>query len=112
MAGWIPASAGMTVIRTPAPSARDALPGCGGWVSDGKSGGAQPLDPASDLFRAGFQRRTVDDEARADIGDVFDLNEAVGPQRRPGLHQIDDMPAQPEERGELNGAVQFDALGL
>src|SRR5438132_852579 len=83
----------------------DALPGgfCRRTADEG--GGAQPFDPEADLFRAGFQGRAVDDEARADIGDVLDLDEAVGPQRRPRLHQVDDMPAQPEERGKLDRAV-------
>src|SRR5712691_5544809 len=57
-----------------------------------KGDGAEPFDPLAELFRAGFQRRPVDNQARGDIGDMFDFDEAVRLQGRAGLHQIDDMP--------------------
>src|SRR5205085_11273440 len=58
--------------------------------------GAEPLDPAADLLRPGFQRRAIDDQPRGYGGDVLDLGEAVRLQCRAGLHQIDDVAAQPE----------------
>ena len=53
---------------------------------------AEALDPAVDLLGAGLERGAVDDEARGDVGDVLDLDQAVGLQGAAGLHQIDDLP--------------------
>src|SRR5579864_4132989 len=63
--------------------------------------GPEALDPPADFFRPRLQRRTVDDEPRADIGDVLDLDEPISLQGCAGLHQIDDMAAQPEQRRQL-----------
>src|SRR5581483_4431153 len=117
-----PAKAGTHRLATRA--AEDwvpALPGSG--ISAGIGRGCTPLglasgsvtkalDPAADLVGAGLQRRAVNDEAGADIGDVLDLDEAVGLERRAGLHEVDDVAAEAEAGPELDRAVQFDALGL
>ncbi len=57
---------------------------------------AEALEPGSDLLRPRLQRGAVDDEARADLGDALDLDEAVGLQRRAGLHEIDDVATEAE----------------
>src|SRR5260370_1027992 len=73
---------------------------------------AKAIDPAADLLRAGLQRRTVDDQPRADLGDALDLDQAVGLQCGAGLDEIDDMTAETEMGGELDRAVELDAFGL
>ena len=39
---------------------------------------SEALDPRADLVGPGFQGGAIDDQARGDIGDVFDLDQAVG----------------------------------
>src|SRR5690242_18679958 len=73
---------------------------------------AEALDPAAHLLGARLQGGAVDDEARGDVGDVLDLDEAVRLQGAAGLHQIDDLPAEADARRELHGAVELDAFGL
>src|SRR6516162_3763720 len=73
---------------------------------------AKTLDPTADLFRSGLQRRPVDDQPRADLGERLDLDQTIGLQRRPGLDEIDDVMAEAEMRGELDRAVQLDAFRL
>src|SRR6516225_8575002 len=73
---------------------------------------AKALDPTADLFRSGLQRRSVDDQPRADLGDLLDLDQAVRLQRATGLNKIDDVAAEAKERGELDRTVQLDALRL
>ena len=41
--------------------------------------GAEAFDPATDLFRPGLQRRAVDNQPGADLGDVLDLDQSVRP---------------------------------
>src|SRR5882672_5620926 len=48
---------------------------------------AQRVDPMADLLRPRLQCRPVDDEPRADVGDVLDLGEAVRLQGGAGLYQ-------------------------
>ena len=43
---------------------------------------------------------------------MLDLDKAVGAQRLAGLHQIDDVPAQPDDWRQLDSAVEIDYLGL
>src|SRR6266436_4901867 len=78
----------------------------------GISGLAEPLDPAGDLVGAGLEGSAIDDEARGDVGDALDLDEPVGLERRAGLHEIDDLPAQADGGRELHRTVELDALGL
>src|SRR6516225_12455632 len=73
---------------------------------------AKALAPPANLFRAGFQRRSVDNQPRADLRDALDLYQTVRFQRRPGLDEIDDVMAETEMRGELDRAVQLDAFRL
>src|SRR5258708_6584297 len=40
--------------------------------------GAEPLDPAADLFRPRFQCRAVDDQPRGDVRDMLDLDQPIG----------------------------------
>ena len=61
----------MIAPQSPAAPAARSLPGH-------RDQRAEALDPAADFLGAGLQRRAVDDQARADVGDVLDLDEAVG----------------------------------
>src|SRR5690242_15899143 len=72
----------------------------------------EALDPAPDLLRPGLQRGAVDNEARADIGNVLDHDQSVRLQSAAGLHQIDDAAGEAERRRELHRARQLDAFGL
>src|SRR5258708_20998968 len=78
----------------------------------GIGGLAEPLDPAGDLVGTGLEGSAVDDEARGDVGDALDLDEPVRLERRAGLHEIDDLPAQSDGGREFHRAVELDALGL
>src|SRR6185503_11247228 len=73
---------------------------------------AETLDPAIHLRRTRLQRGTIDDEARGDVGDMLDLDQAVDAQRAAGRDEIDDLPREPHARGQLHRAVQDDAFGL
>src|SRR3974377_86078 len=73
---------------------------------------AKALDPTADLFRSGLQRRSVDDQPRADLGDLLDLDQAVRLPRATGLKKIDDVAAEAKVRGELDRTVQLDAFRL
>src|SRR6185437_6329562 len=73
---------------------------------------AETLDPVVDLLGAGLERGAVDDEARRNLRDLFDLDQVVRLQRRAGLHQIDDLARQAEARRQFDGAVEHDAFRL
>src|SRR4051812_17973142 len=73
---------------------------------------AKAINPAADPFRLRLERRTIDDEARGDVGDVLDLDQAVFLERAPRIDQIDDAVAEAERGCELHGARQFHALRL
>src|SRR5580700_474259 len=73
---------------------------------------AETLDPAGNFLGAGLEGDAVDDEARGDVGDPLDLDEAVGAQRRSRLDEIDDLAAQADAGRELHRAVELDALRL
>src|SRR5690606_11572222 len=55
-----------------------------------------PFDPPADLVGGGLQRGPVDREPGRNIGDVLDLDQIVGAQRRTGGHEVHDAPAQAE----------------
>src|SRR5262249_20804185 len=78
----------------------------------GMRGLAEAVDPAMDLPRPCLERGAVDDEARGDIGDALDLDEAVRAQGLAGLHEIDDATAEAQHRRQLHRAVELDAFGL
>src|SRR5512134_334340 len=59
---------------------------------------AKALQPAADLYRSRLQCRSVDGQARGNLGDAFDLHKAVGLQRCAGRDQIDD-PLTQSQRG-------------
>src|SRR5579872_1896839 len=67
---------------------------------DGTARAGQPVDPAGDLVGPRLHRGAVDAEARADLGDALDLDEAVGLQGGAGRDQIDDALAQAERGSE------------
>src|SRR5262245_61974119 len=75
-------------------------------------GGAETLDPGSDDFRAGLERRTVDDEARRDVGDALDLLQPVLLQGAAAGDEVDDAVAEAQGGGQLHRAVELDAFGL
>src|SRR5215468_4121319 len=96
-AGSNPASrvASLTGIRRLRESRRSTASVLMKPVSDRR---AKALDPATDLFRMGLQRRPVDDQPRADLCDTLDLDQTVRLQRGPSLHEIDDVAAETEMR--------------
>src|SRR5438270_14043450 len=73
---------------------------------------AKPLDPTSDFFGAGLQRRAVHDQPGADLGNRLDLDQTVGLEGGAGLHEIDDMMTEPKPRRQLDRAVELDAFRL
>src|SRR5208282_395248 len=72
----------------------------------------EALDPGADFLRPRLERRAVDDEARGDVGDALDLDEAVRLERPASRDEVDDAPAEAEAGGELHGARELDAFGL
>src|SRR4051812_17460254 len=93
-------------------AAKPGLPVLSRRGMGGAAGAGQPVDPARDLVGPGLQRRAIDTQARADLGDALDLDEAVGLQGGAGRDEVDDALAQAERRGELERAVEFDAFRL
>src|SRR6185503_15972523 len=73
---------------------------------------AEAVDPAADPLRLGLERGAVDDEARGDVGDVLDLDQAVLAQRAAAVDQVDDAMAEAERRRQLHRARELDAFGL
>src|SRR6516225_236880 len=73
---------------------------------------AKALDPTADLFRASLQRRPIDDQPGADLGNALHLDQTVRLQRSPGLDEIDDVMAETETGGELDRTVQLDTFRL
>src|SRR6202040_1730807 len=73
---------------------------------------AKALDPAADFFGAGLQRRAVDDQPGADLGNPLDLDQTVRLESCAGLHEIDDVMAEPQPRRQFNRTVELDAFRL
>src|SRR5687768_17439064 len=73
---------------------------------------AEAVDPATDSLRLRLERGAIDDEARGDVGDVLDLDQAVLLQRAPGVDDIDNAMAEAERRRQLHGAGQLHTFGL
>src|SRR5690348_5718141 len=73
---------------------------------------AEALDPAPDLLGTRLQRGAVDNEAGGHVRDVLDLDEPVGTQGRAGLHEIDDVAAEPQHGRQLHRAIELDAFRL
>ena len=59
---------------------------------------AEAVDPAADPLRLRLERGAIDDEARGDVGDVLDLDQAVLLERAAGIDDIDDAMAEAERR--------------
>src|SRR5579859_4914859 len=72
----------------------------------------ETLDPAGQLFGPGFERRSVHDQPRRNLGDPLDFDQAVGLERRTGRDQVDDQAAQAQSRRQFHGAVEFHAFRL
>src|SRR5215468_2425477 len=73
---------------------------------------AEALDPAADLLGTRLQGGTVDDEARAHLGDALDLDEPIGAQGRAGLDEVDDIAREAEQRRQLHRTIELDAFRL
>src|SRR5918993_3718373 len=73
---------------------------------------AEAVDPATDPLRLRLQCGTIDDEARGDVGDVLDLDQAIFLQRPARVDQIDDAMAEAERRRQLHRAGELHAFGL
>src|SRR5687767_809974 len=83
-----------------------------GPLSGGTGDLAEAVDPAADPFRLRLERGAIDDEARGDVGDLLDLDQAVFLQRAARVDEIDDAMAEAERRRQLHGAGELYALGL
>src|SRR5258707_14817671 len=73
---------------------------------------AEAVDPVTDPLRLRLERGAIDDEARGDVGDVLDLDQAVVLERAARIDQVDDAVAEPQRGRQLHGARQLHALGL
>src|SRR5690606_6395050 len=73
---------------------------------------AETLDPGADLVGARLERGPVDDEARGDVGDALDLDQAVGLERPAGRYLLNDATAQVESRLQRHRAGELAAPGL
>src|SRR5262245_22242504 len=73
---------------------------------------AETVDPVADALRLRLERGSIDDEARGDVGDVLDLDQAVIAQRATRIDQVDDAMAEAERRCELHGTRKLHAFGL
>src|SRR5689334_20263280 len=72
----------------------------------------EAVDPVADPLRLRLERGAIDDEARGDVGDVLDLDQAVLAQGAAAVDQIDDAMAEAERGCELHRARELDALRL
>src|SRR5262245_48304337 len=73
---------------------------------------AEAVDPVADSLRLGLERSAIDDEARGDVGDVLDLDQAVLLQRAPRIDQVDDAMAEAQRGRQLHRPRQLHAFGL
>src|SRR5207344_3169573 len=73
---------------------------------------AEAVDPTADPLRLRLERGAIDDEARGDVGDVLDLDQAVFLERAARIDEIDDTMAEAERWRQLHRAGEFHALGL
>src|SRR5882724_1297272 len=73
---------------------------------------AEAIDPEADPCRLRLERGAIDDEARGDVGDVLDLDQAVFLERAARIDEVDDAVAEAQRRRQLHGARQLHALGL
>src|SRR5580704_10705329 len=85
-------SSSRLAARKPAKAA--ANPGAALSSSSGIGRLAETLDPIGNFRRAGLQCGAIDDEARSDVGDMLDLDEAIGAQGAAGRDEIDDLARQ------------------
>src|SRR3989344_1631137 len=81
-------------------------------MGDSSDGLLQPADEILQCLVFHFHRGLVGHEPGADIGDVLDLDQAVGLQRITGIDQVDNAVGKTHERGELHRAVELDDIGL
>src|SRR4030095_10541689 len=63
---------------------------------------AEAVDPAADPLRLRLQRGAIDDEARGDVGDVLDLDQAVFLERAAPIDEVEDAMAEAERRRPLH----------
>src|SRR3954454_11478755 len=87
-------------------------PGAAASSLSGTAHLTEAVDPAADPLRLGLERGAVDDEARGDVGDVLDLDQAVVTQRAAAVDKVDDAMAEPERGRQLHRARELDALRL
>src|SRR5262245_32975639 len=73
---------------------------------------AQVLDEVVDLFGAELVRDAVDDQARRALGDLLADLETVLLEGAAGRDEVDDAVGEPDQRGQLDRALDLDHLGL
>ena len=75
-------------------------------------GVAEPLDHRVELVDAKLVSDPVGDQASRADADLLDHLEPVVGEGPAGVDEVDDPVRQPDERGELDGALDLDHLGL
>src|SRR5476649_460548 len=64
---------------------------------------AEAIDPVADPLRLRLEGGAIDDEARGDVGDVLDLDQAVFLERTARIDEVDDAVAQAQRRRQQIG---------
>src|SRR5438105_12966340 len=80
----------------------------GSWPSPDRRG--ECVDDLTDRLALELERGLVDDQARRDLHDLFDLDEVVRLQRAAGGHEVDDGVGQSRQRRQLHRPVQLDQV--
>src|SRR6185437_7945821 len=107
-----------SVSRLRARKAEKSLskPGAAASSLVGPSGGtahlAKAIDPVADALRLRLERGAIDDEARGDIRDVLDLDQAIVAQSAARIDQVDDAMAEAERGRKFHGTRELHAFGL
>src|SRR5882757_1905592 len=87
-------------------------PGAAASSLSGTGDLAEPVDPVADALGPRLERGTVDDEARGDVGDMLDLDQAVFLQRAAAVDQVDDAVTEAEAGRQFHRARELHAFGL
>ena len=70
------------------------------------------VDHRLDQAALELERGLVDHQARTDVADVLDADQAVGLERAAGGDEIDDDVRQADQRGEFHRAVELDEVDV
>src|SRR5574340_1540223 len=73
---------------------------------------SERIDHRLDQTTLELERGLVDHQARTDVADVLDRDQAVGLERAAGGDEIDDDVGQSDQRRELHRAIQLDEVDV